>query len=169
MINSFNCNNYISYSFLDYPDNKSLAIIFYMPGCEHHCLGCQNNNLKKYEGYEEEELIIDFLIKKCLKEHTNKLCLQGGDPLFKLNLSLTRTILDKMSSDFDICIYTGADIEEVKLYNLKGFKFIKCGIFDQSQYVGSKKTDTYLQFATKNQKLYNEDLNLVSKDGIYYF
>ena len=38
-----------------------------------------------------------------------------------------------------------------------------------SQYIGSKKTDDYIQFATKNQKLYDKDLILLSKDGVYYY
>lgn len=169
MINYFNYNEYISSSFLDYPDNKSISIIFYMPGCSRNCVGCQNEQLKTYIGYEDKDKIIEFLIEKCKKEHTNKLCLQGGDPLFENNIDLTKFILNKMSDDFDICIYTGADIEEVKKLNLTGFKYIKCGIFDKSKYIGSEKTDKYLQFATKNQMLYDSDLKLLSKDGIYYF
>lgn len=169
MINSFNCNTFISSSFLDYPDNENISIIFYMPGCNNNCIGCQNKELKEYVGYEEEDLILEKIKERCLKEHSNKLCLQGGDPLFSKNLDLTRYILDKMSSTFDICIYTGLNISEVKKLDLRGFKFIKCGKFDEDLYIGSKKTDTYLQFASSNQELYDADLNLISKNGIYYF
>lgn len=74
-----------------------------------------------------------------------------------------------LGNDFDICIYTGALIDEVKKLNLSGFKFIKCGVFDKTKFIGSKKTDDYIQFATSNQELYNEFLELISHDGIYYF
>lgn len=169
MVKLSNCSNFISTSFLDYPDNSSLAIVFYMSGCDRNCNGCQNEDLKEYLGYEDIDLLVEFLESKCIKEHTNKICLQGGDPLYKDNLFFTKYILSKLSKRYDICIYTGANITEVKKLNLKGFKYIKCGIFDKTKYVGSKKTDEYIQFATRNQKLYDSNLNLLSKDGVFYF
>lgn len=164
-----NYNDFITESFLDYPDNSSLCVIFYMPGCSRNCRGCQNYTLKKEVEYEDIDNLIELLKNKCKSSHTNKLCLQGGDPLFIKNIETTKYILNKLSDILDICIYTGANIEEVKKYNLKGFKYIKCGEFDDSKFVGSKKTDTYIQFATTNQQLYDENLNLLSKDGIYNF
>ena len=83
--------------------------------------------------------------------------------------TLIHTIGAGLGNDFDICIYTGALIDEVKKLNLSGFKFIKCGVFDKTKFIGSKKTDEYIQFATSNQELYNEFLELISHDGIYYF
>lgn len=169
MISPSNLINFISESFLDYPDNSSLSVIFYMPGCDRNCLGCQNKDLQRFEGYLEVPLLTDLLYSYCEKSRTNKLCLQGGDPLYKENLYFTKYILLKLGKKLDICIYTGATLTQVKKLNLEGFKFIKCGKFDSSKYIGSKKTDTYLQLATSNQQLYDKDLNLVSKDGIYYF
>lgn len=169
MIKPYDYYDFISESFLDYPDNNSLSIIFYMSGCDRNCEGCQNTNLKEYREYNNIDLLVNILEEKCKKEYTNKICLQGGDPLYKHNIILTKYLLDKLSKKYDICIYTGAEINEVKSYNLTGFKFIKCGIFDKNKYIGSKKTDTYIQFATSNQKLYDSNLNLLSKDGIYYF
>lgn len=169
MINSFNLYNYLSESFLDYPDNKSLCLIFYMPGCDRKCPGCQNMDLQKFEDYKNVAIINDLLYDICLKSKTNKLCLQGGDPLYEKNLEITKYLLKDLGNKLDICIYTGADISEVKSLNLENFKFIKCGKFDSSKFIGSKKTDTYLQLASSNQELYDKDLNLISKDGIYYF
>lgn len=169
MISPYNYCDFISESFLDYPDNSSLSIVLYMPGCDRNCDGCQNKDLQHYDGYEQIDLLLELLKEKCKKEHTNKICLQGGDPLFKSNLFLTKYLLERLSNKYDICIYTGADIKEIMKLNLKGFKFIKCGVFDKNKYIGSKKTDTYIQFATSNQKLYDNNLNLLSKDGIYYF
>lgn len=162
-------SNFVSESFLDYPDNKSLAIVLYMPGCDRNCLGCHNTNLKEYQNFEDNQQLIEFLKHKCKLAYTNKLCLQGGDPLYKDNLFLTKQILSEMSSKYDICIYTGGTIKEVEKLNLQGFKYIKCGIFDTKLYIGSKKTDNYIQFATKNQQLYDSNLKLLSKEGIYYF
>ena len=164
-----NYSKFVSESFLDYPDNSSLSVIFYMPGCNRNCKGCQNSLLKEEVQYENIDKLIEFLRKKCERSQTNKLCLQGGDPLFNRNIAVTKRILDKLSNTLDICIYTGANIDEVKKANLHGFKYIKCGKFDESEFIGSQKTDDYMQFATKNQKLYDANLKLLSKDGIYNF
>ena len=169
MLNSQNCGNFLSQSFLDYPDNSSISVVFYMPGCDRNCKGCQNDGLKQFVGYEDFDKITDYIEKMCSKEHTDKLCLQGGDPLYVENLPFTRFILLKLGHKLDICIYTGATIDTVKSLNLEGFKYIKCGVFDASRYVGSEKTNNYIRFATTNQELYDKDFNLVSKNGIYYF
>ena len=164
-----NYNDFVSESFLDYPDNSSLSVIFYMPGCNRNCKGCQNSSLKDEAKYDNIDNLVKFLESKCKMAHTNKLCLQGGDPLFNRNIAVTKHILKELSDKLDICIYTGANIDEVKKADLHGFKYIKCGMFDETKFIGSKKTDDCMQFATKNQQLYNSDLQLVSKDGIYNF
>lgn len=155
-------------TFLEYPDNSSIATIFYFSGCDRNCEGCQNTSLKDYKSLDEKE-VLSGIVNYSKRLKTNKVVLCGGDPLYKKNLDLTRKILYNLGNDFDICIYTGALIDEVKKLNLNGFKFIKCGVFDKTKFIGSKKTDDYIQFATSNQELYNEFLELISHDGIYYF
>ena len=155
-------------TFLEYPDNSSIASIFYFSGCDRNCEGCQNTSLKEYTPLDEKE-VLSGIVNYSKRLKTNKVVLCGGDPLYKKNIDLTRKILYNLGNDFDICIYTGALIDEVKKLNLSGFKFIKCGVFDKTKFIGSKKTDDYIQFATSNQELYNEFLELISHDGIYYF
>ena len=155
-------------TFLEYPDNSSIATIFYFSGCDRNCEGCQNTSLKEYTPLDEKE-VLNGIVNYSRRLKTNKVVLCGGDPLYKKNIDLTRKILYNLGNDFDICIYTGALIDEVKKLNLSGFKFIKCGVFDKTKFIGSKKTDDYIQFATSNQELYNEFLELISHDGIYYF
>lgn len=155
-------------TFLEYPDNSSIATIFYFSGCDRNCEGCQNTSLKEYTPLDEKE-VLSGIVNYSHRLKTNKVVLCGGDPLYKKNIDLTRKILYNLGKDFDICIYTGALIDEVKKLNLTGFKFIKCGVFDKTKFIGSKKTDDYIQFATSNQELYNKFLELISHDGIYYF
>lgn len=169
MINPFNFNNFTSESFLDYPDNSSICIVFYMPGCNNACKDCHNKDLQEFQGYEDIDIIASSLYEICKGSKTNKLCLQGGDPLYKYNLPITKYLLSKLGNKLDICIYTGLEIDEVKKLGLSNFKFIKCGKFDIAKFIGSKKTNEYLQLATKNQALYDKDFNLLSKEGIFYF
>lgn len=161
---------YITETFLEYPDNSSIATIFYFSGCNRNCKGCQNTDLQEYDDTMPHiSIIIKEIEDYCKRLKTNKIVLCGGDPLFIKNIDKTKQILENLGSNFDICIYTGATIQEVKKLNLKGFKFIKCGMFDENKFIGSEKTDKYLKFATSNQELYDSNLKLLSKNGIYYF
>lgn len=159
--------DHITETFLEYPDNYSISTIIYFNGCDRNCKGCHNTNLQEYKPLSDN--LIEEIKDYCKRLKTNKIVLCGGDPLFIKNIDKTRQILENLGSNFDICIYTGANIQEVKKLNLKGFKFIKCGVFDQNKFIGSEKTDKYLKFATSNQELYDSNLNLLSKNGIYYF
>jgi anaerobic ribonucleoside-triphosphate reductase activating protein len=157
----------IETSFLEYPDNKSLCVILYMSGCSLFCENCHNTELQKYTKTPLD--IYEQLKYVCERNRTNKLVLCGGDPLFRDNIDTTKMILHELSNDYDICIYTGYEIERVKETGIKGFTFVKCGTFDKNLFIGSEKKEEYLQFASSNQKLYNEDLELVSDNGRYYF
>lgn len=159
---------YITETFLEYPDNSSIATIFYCGGCDRNCPGCHNTELQNYILFNPK-LVVALLVEYCERLKTNKIVLCGGDPLYYKNLPLTKVILAELGRDYDICVYTGATIQEVKNLQLTGFKYIKCGMFDASKFVGATKTDDYIRFATTNQELYSSNFTLLSKDGIYYF
>ncbi len=163
-------------TFLDYPDATDIAVVCIMSGCIHNCLGCQNPQLQKLHEewtYTEEQNIILKLQSLCLRNETNKIVLSGGDPLSPCNRELTRHICDLLGNNteykYDICIYTGYDIEEVKEMELSGFKFIKCGKFDAHTMRESKKTDDYIQLVNTTQNFYDNNYNQLSQEGRYYF
>ena len=164
----------IQSNWLDYPDNESLALIVCMMGCEHNCSNCHNLLFQNSE-YSEgtKEYSVDELIKEitnlCKRSLTNKIVLSGGDVLYPKNIEFTKEFLNKMKDNYDICIYTGYNIDYVKNNNVNGYKFIKCGIFNEKLYIKSDKNDDFIQFASSNQKLYDENNNLLSKDGRYVF
>lgn len=159
---------YITETFLEYPDNSSIAVIFYCGGCDRDCPGCHNTELQNFIKFDSEQVIKE-LVEYCKRLNTNKIVLCGGDPLYCKNIPLTKDILNSLGSNYDICIYTGASIDEVKAIDIHGFKFVKCGMFLANMFVGATKTDEYMRFATTNQQLYDSNFNLLSKDGIYYF
>ena len=41
-------NNFLTETFLEYPDNSSISAILYFRGCDRNCKGCQNKDLQKY-------------------------------------------------------------------------------------------------------------------------
>lgn len=165
--------NEIVESFIDYPDNSSLCLCVVMMGCSHHCKGCQNPLFQNPEYSNGTRVVsVEELVKelkdKCSRSDTNKITLSGGDPLFQANIEFTKELLNQLEG-YDVCIYTGFDIDYVKENNVKGFKFIKCGKYIQEQHRQSDKDDDKIIFASPNQKLYNSEYKLLSNDGIYKF
>jgi organic radical activating enzyme len=167
----------ITYTWVDYPDDDSLALIIYMMGCTNNCYGCHNPFFKD-PFYKEVQPFVSFIegvdfisneIKRvCNILLTNKVVLSGGDPLSIYNIEGTKSILLN-NNNIDFCIYTSMDINDVKKNNVQGFKFIKCGEYDINKAQSPEKTNKYLQFASSNQKLYNERGDLLSDNGRYYF
>lgn len=165
--------NNITTSFIDYPDDESIAVCIVMMGCTNGCHGCQNPCFMNplYEKGTHSVSIEDLLEElntMCSKNKTNKVILSGGDPLSIYNIEFTKKLLEH-NNKFDFCIYTGHNIDYVKNNNVSGFKFIKCGKFDSRTYRPSSKTDKGMVFASPNQVLYNENYEALSKDGIYNF
>jgi len=159
-------------TFIDYPDNSSYAISIYFCGCSHGCSGCHSKELKDFysgtevspdELYELIDRMVDF-------NRTNKLVFIGGDPLFNKNVGGVNNFIKKYGHKYDICIYTGYDINHVLSLRLNSnFKYIKCGTYDINLKQQSFKDDSKMVFASRNQKLYDNKFNLLSTDGIYYF
>lgn len=162
----------IQTTWLDYPDNESLSVIVCMMGCDNGCPFCQNpefqnpNHLEDTKDYDVDSFIKE-LQEWCKRNRTNKVVLSGGDPLSCYNINFTKEFLEK--SSFEVCIFTGHSVEYCKNNNVKGFKFLKCGYFDNNNKRESKKTDTYIQYASPNQKLFDENYCLLSENGVYYF
>ena len=101
-------NIVIEETFLDYPSPDDTAVIVFLPGCSHKCLGCQNPDLQQlHEEYSEKESkdIIERINNMCLRCDTNKLVLSGGDPLNPCNRKLSKLICEELGKEKDICIY----------------------------------------------------------------
>ena len=157
-------------TFLDYPSPEGNAVIVYFTGCEHHCPGCHSPLLQKVEKYaENNQEILDKIVNYCQRADTNKLVFLGGDPLYSSNLDITKFLLEKLSNDYDICIFTGYDIDTVKKLQIKGAKYYKCGKFDINNLRQSKKTDNEYILASPNQNFYDSNYKLISENGILTF
>lgn len=169
-----------THSFLDYPSPEGSCISLYMTGCEHNCLGCSNpdfqnyyymnDDIKSFSGENQISYLIDDIMYYSKKYRTNKICLMGGDPLFRKNIKETQYLINELKDTYDFCIYTGYSIDYVKQNKIiEGFKYIKCNTYKEELKVMSEKTDEYIQFASTNQELYDSELNLLSVDGRFYF
>jgi len=153
----------------DYPKSEDHALLVYSIGCEHGCKNCHNTILKTGNNTLDISTndLYEILLKLSEKEKTNNVVFSGGDPLYK-NLDCIKEFLS-INKDFDVCIYTGYDIEYVKRNNVNGFCFIKCGKYDEKLKQSSGKTDEYIKLASTNQNFYDANLNMLSKNGVLYF
>lgn len=160
-------------TFLDYPDNQSRSVIVYFMGCEHMCDGCHNPEFQsKVHSKSKEVNINQFyndLFEYCKRENTNKIVFSGGDPLSPYNRDFTRLFLNKYGNVFDVCIYTGYTVELVKMMSIKGFKFIKVGKFEKDKFQESCQSDNFMQLASTNQEIYNENYALLTRNGVINF
>lgn len=163
------------HSFLDYPSPDYSCISLYVLGCEHNCKDCSSPQLQDFN-YNADNVIHKISIETIASQIYHEIeylpykqvCLIGGDWLHPLNIEDTKILLNIIST-VRVCIYTGYSVDYCKKNNVTGFTFLKCGCYDSLLKVQSEKTDDYIQFASTNQKLYDKDYNLISKNGRYYF
>lgn len=150
----------IKETFMDYPDNESNAVIVFTSGCSHFCPSCYNRDLQdpSYGDYVTPEELANKIKIYALRANTNKLVFSGGDPLYN-HAELIETL--DLLTDFDICVYTGYDINRAKNY-LQTCKhhplYLKCGTFDETQRdPNSGKDEHKFILASKNQAFYKWD------------
>ena len=172
-------------TFQDYPDPGAHALVISFIGCPHACIGCHNAYLQdksrlaaarsaedpvparyvEFSSFEEAAAAID---KQLIRVNTNRLVLQGGEPLLLgENLAFTKYLCS--NPNYDVCVYTGYDVHHVRNTQLKGFKYLKCGTFDVLRVRPAYKTDEEMAFASPNQRLYDAEFKLLSSNGVYTF
>lgn len=161
-------------SFQDYPEPDAWAVVVYFQGCLRNCRGCQNPELQKINiGTKISVKELDNLLEdNCARWHTRNVVFSGGDPLFFQNLPGVVKFLQTYGEKYNICIYTGAEIEEItrKFAGIDPkphFKYIKGGAYiDIITYEGTHgKTDEYFQLATTNQFFLDSELKKISQEG----
>ncbi len=172
MVDAYFSEPIFSHSFLDYPTQDDCIDVFFV-GCLHKCKDCCNPLLAEISKDTLKLDFQDFIIR--LEDYSKRLnnikniSLLGGDPLYDKNIDFVNYFLEKFSKDYNICVYTGYNIDFVKKCLNKGFKFIKCGVYDASLKQVSEKTDNYFRLASSNQSIYDENYNRISNNGTLFF
>lgn len=106
-------------------DGYGYRTVLFLQGCNLRCPGCQNPstwdiNKGTLIGIKE---LAQQLREKCLNK---KLTISGGEPL--LQTDALKELLEELK-DFDLCLYTGHELNEVPQEILKYLKYIKVGSF----------------------------------------
>lgn len=162
-------------TFIDYPDNESLALLVFITGCERDCKGCHNPEFRDFDYKSNNIKIVDvdecmkLIEKACEKHKTNKIVLTGGDPLFIMNIDFIKDLLEKLKDNYKTVIYTAYDIDYIKAIGIKYFEYVKTGEYlPELKQTGYKNDDEFV-LASKNQSIYDNKYKLLSKDGILKF
>ena len=106
-------------------DGYGYRTVLFLQGCNLRCPGCQNPStwdINKGTLIDVKELA-DILRIKCINK---KLTISGGEPLLQ-----TESLLELLEElkDFDLCLYTGHELDEVPQEILRYLKYIKVGSF----------------------------------------
>lgn len=124
-------------------DGFGYRTVLFLQGCDLGCKGCQNKStwdITKGTKIEVKDLAMT-LREKCFNK---KLTITGGEPLLQKEALLD---LLKELKDFDLCLYTGHELNEVPDEILSYLKYIKVGPFIQElrtttkPFVGSKNQE----------------------------
>ena len=124
-------------------DGPGYRTVVFLQGCNFHCEGCHN---KSTWDINKGTLIETKELAKLLRESVNnkKVTISGGEPLLQKDALLE---LFEELKDFDLCLYTGHEIEEVPEEIIKYLKYIKVGRFILEQ-----RTSTQPFIGSTNQK-----------------
>lgn len=96
----------------DLTGGPGLSVTVFVQGCPHRCPGCYNEHTWDFNGgFEVYENFIEDILNKLNKNNINRrLCIMGGEPLCRENISLTNTIvkgIKEKSPNTEIAIWTG--------------------------------------------------------------
>lgn len=186
-------------SFDMWPERSNGATVISFVGCSHNCDKCDaRSNMRnksliaqsctmgktsvlsyypgakiipdfyKFDCTEKGLSLFIYFIDEICKVNTNRIIFSGGDPLYIDNLKFVKDYLLQKNRP-RICIYTGYSIEDVKLMDVEGAEFIKCGKYDYEKSQDKMKYDNVLKLSSTNQNFYNQHCKPISKNGILTF
>lgn len=119
-INSIKWNNSIV-------DGPGIRTVLFLQGCNLHCPGCQNSSTWNLTAGKQIDL--DLLVNKLNEKVFNKkITISGGEPLYQLN-ALILLVTKLHALNFDICLYTGHERNEVPQVILEQIHYLKTGRF----------------------------------------
>ena len=108
-------------------DGPGYRTVLFLQGCDLQCIGCQNKSTWDLtKGIKKDvKVLAQELREKCFNK---ELTISGGEPL--MQTGALRELLEELK-DFDLCLYTGHELNEVPQSILTYLKYIKVGRFVQ--------------------------------------
>lgn len=112
-------------------DGPGIRSVLFLQGCHRNCEGCHNKNLQNPNGGVSFSIneVVEYISKHCKNK---QLTISGGEPLEQLPALIELTNL-LVSMGFDLCVYTGNNLEDVPLSLRKNLRWLKVGKFRINQ------------------------------------
>lgn len=128
-------------------DGPGVRSVLFLQGCRKNCKGCHNHQIQKQGKGTMMNIVnlIEFIDKKCCNK---RITISGGEPLEQLE-SLEILVEKLKDAGYEICVYTGWELQFVPKSLLRKIDFIKTGKFvsdlrdSNIQYVGSSNQHMY--------------------------
>lgn len=131
-------------------DGPGMRSVLFLQGCSMNCVGCHNKIAPKKGSGELRGVaeIADSIIQKC---HNKRLTISGGEPLEQWD-ALKELITMLTDRDFDICIYTGWNMDKIPDEVFQMVNYVKIGNF-----VASLKSDNIHYVGSSNQRMFKRE------------
>ncbi len=131
-------------------DGPGMRSVLFLQGCSMNCAGCHNKIAQKKGNGELWDVaeIADSIIQQC---HNKRLTISGGEPLEQWQ-ELKELIAMLAERNFDICIYTGWNKEEVPDEVFQMVNYVKCGSF-----AADLKSDNIHYVGSSNQRMFKRE------------
>lgn len=106
-------------------DGVGYRTVLFLQGCDLHCKGCQNESTWDItKGIKKEVKMLALELRdKCFNK---ELTISGGEPLMQSDALLE--LLEELQ-DFNLCLYTGHELNEIPQQILSYLKYVKVGRF----------------------------------------
>lgn len=140
-------------------DGPGVRSVLFLQGCSRNCKGCHNAGIKEHgKGtMVPVEELVEFIESHC---GNKKITISGGEPLEQSDC-LEILIHRLKEKGYNVCVYTGWEIERVPENIIRLVDYIKTGRFVMDlkdpdiQYVGSSNQH---MFSVNNGKIRELDL-----------
>ena len=137
-MNRIECAGWLESSCDDGPGIRS---VLFLQGCRKNCRGCHNRRIREHGKGTMMSMdeLLKFIDNNCCNK---KITISGGEPMEQMD-SLEVLLKALRQKNYDICIYTGWELEDIPDRILQYADYIKTGGFISElknsgiQYVGS--------------------------------
>lgn len=125
-------------------DGPGLRTVVFLQGCNRRCVGCHNTSTWSMKDGVRMK-VADFAERLKELSKNKKITITGGEPL------LQQKAVEKLCealSDFDICLYTSFQKEDISQVIIKKIHYLKVG-----EYIQESRTTTTPFVGSSNQRL----------------
>lgn len=149
--------NYIKITRFDTANGPGIRTVLWVAGCNHHCLGCHNQNTwDPNAGSQFHTKVLDDIVESLAPPYISGLTISGGDPLYPDNRTTMTGILSHIKSIYpnkSIWLYTGYKYEDIKDLPLLDY----VDVLVDGEFILDQRDITLLFRGSPNQRLIDMD------------